>query len=99
VNGVQNRALRAKLRYRHVKIRTTHGLTIPYLEGWHAIADEPHLRLRQLGSNDDVAALPVARNAARANRLLLFDLMASKRQIRANRLNAQKSTRAAHGHR
>src|SRR5919108_2207744 len=35
----QNRALRAKLRYRHVKTRNTNGLTIPYLEGWHAIAE------------------------------------------------------------
>jgi len=38
-NDTQNRALRAKLRYRYVKFRNTNGLTIPYLEGWHAIAE------------------------------------------------------------
>ena len=35
----QRQALKAKLRYRHVKTRTSHGTPIKYVEGWHAIAE------------------------------------------------------------
>ena len=35
----QRRALTAKLRYRHVKTRTSNGTPIRYVEGWHAIAE------------------------------------------------------------
>ena len=35
----QRQALNAKLRYRHVKMRANHGATIPYVEGWHVIAE------------------------------------------------------------
>ena len=35
----QRSALKAKLRYRHVKMRANHGTSIPYVEGWHAIAE------------------------------------------------------------
>ena len=35
----QQEALKAKLRYRHVKTRASHGTSINYVEGWHAIAE------------------------------------------------------------
>ncbi len=35
----QRQALKAKLRYRHVKIRANNGSSISYVEGWHAIAE------------------------------------------------------------
>ena len=35
----QRQALKAKLRYRHVKMRANAGTSIPYVEGWHAIAE------------------------------------------------------------
>ncbi len=35
----QCQALKAKLRYRHVKTRVSHGATIAYVEGWHVIAE------------------------------------------------------------
>ena len=35
----QRQALKAKLRYRHVKTRANHGASISYVEGWHAIAE------------------------------------------------------------
>src|SRR6476659_3687083 len=35
----QRRALRAKLKYRHVKTRSSQGATLSYLEGWHVIAE------------------------------------------------------------
>ena len=35
----QRQALKAKLRYRHVKTRANHGVSISYVEGWHAIAE------------------------------------------------------------
>ena len=35
----QQQALKAKLRYRHVKTRANHGASISYVEGWHAIAE------------------------------------------------------------
>ena len=35
----QRQALKAKLRYRHVKTRPSNGAAISYVEGWHAIAE------------------------------------------------------------
>ncbi len=35
----QCQALKAKLRYRHVKTRASNGATIAYVEGWHVIAE------------------------------------------------------------
>ena len=35
----QRQALKAKLRYRHVKMRASHGAALSYVEGWHAIAE------------------------------------------------------------
>jgi DNA recombination protein Rad52 len=35
----QAKALRAKLRHQHVKVRETAGTTIAYVEGWHVIAE------------------------------------------------------------
>ena len=35
----QRQALKAKLRYRHVKTRPNNGAGISYVEGWHAIAE------------------------------------------------------------
>ena len=35
----QTRALKAKLRRRHVKTRSAHGASFAYIEGWHAIAE------------------------------------------------------------
>ena len=35
----QREALRAKLRVRHVRNRLSNGTTIPYVEGWHVIAE------------------------------------------------------------
>ncbi len=35
----QCQALKAKLRYRHVKTRASQGATIAYVEGWHVIAE------------------------------------------------------------
>ncbi len=35
----QRRALKAKLRYRHVKTRANGGTPISYIEGWHVIAE------------------------------------------------------------
>ena len=35
----QCQALKAKLRFRHVKTRASHGATIAYVEGWHIIAE------------------------------------------------------------
>jgi DNA recombination protein Rad52 len=35
----QRRALQSKLSYRHVKTRSSNGTTIPYVEGWHVIAE------------------------------------------------------------
>ncbi len=38
-NAQQRDALKAKLRFRHVKTRENNGLTLAYIEGWHAIAE------------------------------------------------------------
>lgn len=35
----QTEALRAKLRHQHVKTRESNGAAIPYVEGWHAVAE------------------------------------------------------------
>jgi DNA recombination protein Rad52 len=35
----QQQALKAKLRYRHVKTRASNGTPISYVEGWHVIAE------------------------------------------------------------
>jgi DNA recombination protein Rad52 len=35
----QREALKAKLRVRHVRSRLSNGATIPYVEGWHVIAE------------------------------------------------------------
>jgi len=35
----QREALKAKLRVRHVRSRLSNGTTIPYVEGWHVIAE------------------------------------------------------------
>jgi DNA recombination protein Rad52 len=35
----QREALKAKLRIRHVRSRLSNGTTIPYVEGWHVIAE------------------------------------------------------------
>ncbi len=35
----QRQALQAKLRYRHVKMRSSNGAQLAYVEGWHAIAE------------------------------------------------------------
>ncbi len=35
----QCQALKAKLKYRHVKTRASNGATIAYVEGWHVIAE------------------------------------------------------------
>jgi DNA recombination protein Rad52 len=35
----QRQALKAKLRYRHVKTRASNGTPISYVEGWHVIAE------------------------------------------------------------
>ena len=35
----QQQALKAKLRYRHVRTRASHGTSISYVEGWHTIAE------------------------------------------------------------
>ena len=35
----QCQALKAKLRYRHVKTKASNGATIAYVEGWHVIAE------------------------------------------------------------
>ena len=35
----QRQALKAKLSYRHVKTRASNGAPIPYVEGWHVIAE------------------------------------------------------------
>ena len=35
----QRRSLVAKLKYRHVKTRSSQGSTLSYLEGWHVIAE------------------------------------------------------------
>ena len=35
----QRQALKAKLRYRHVKMRANNGAPISYVEGWHVIAE------------------------------------------------------------
>jgi recombination DNA repair RAD52 pathway protein len=35
----QAKALRAKLRHQHVKVRESAGTTIAYVEGWHVIAE------------------------------------------------------------
>ena len=35
----QRQALNAKLRYRHVKMRSSNGAQLAYVEGWHAIAE------------------------------------------------------------
>jgi DNA recombination protein Rad52 len=35
----QRQALQAKLRVRHVRSRLSNGTTIPYVEGWHVIAE------------------------------------------------------------
>jgi recombination DNA repair RAD52 pathway protein len=35
----QRQALKAKLSYRHVKTRAGNGTPIPYVEGWHVIAE------------------------------------------------------------
>lgn len=35
----QRAALKAKLRFRHVKTRESNGATLTYLEGWHVIAE------------------------------------------------------------
>ena len=37
--GEQQQALKAKLRYRHVKTRPSNGTPISYVEGWHVIAE------------------------------------------------------------
>ena len=36
---IQTKALEAKLRHRWVKTRESQGSTVPYVEGWHAIAE------------------------------------------------------------
>jgi recombination DNA repair RAD52 pathway protein len=38
-SNTQQQALKAKLRYRHVKTRTNNGTQISYVEGWHVIAE------------------------------------------------------------
>jgi hypothetical protein len=38
-NTKQRRSLAAKLKYRHVKTRSSQGATLSYLEGWHVIAE------------------------------------------------------------
>ena len=38
-NIKQRRSLTAKLKYRHVKTRSSQGATLSYLEGWHVIAE------------------------------------------------------------
>ena len=38
-NDKQRRALKAKLRWRHVKTRTSTSGTVAYVEGWHVIAE------------------------------------------------------------
>jgi DNA recombination protein Rad52 len=38
-NDEQREALKAKLRVRHVRNRLSNGTTIPYVEGWHVIAE------------------------------------------------------------
>ena len=35
----QRDALKAKLRVRHVRSRLSNGTMIPYVEGWHVIAE------------------------------------------------------------
>ena len=35
----QRQALNAKLRYRHVKMRSSNGAQMAYVEGWHAISE------------------------------------------------------------
>lgn len=35
----QRQALNAKLRYRHVKMRSSNGAQLAYVEGWHAISE------------------------------------------------------------
>jgi recombination DNA repair RAD52 pathway protein len=35
----QRQALKGKLRHRHVKTRANNGAPIPYVEGWHVIAE------------------------------------------------------------
>ena len=35
----QRRSLAAKLKYQHVKTRSSQGNTLSYLEGWHVIAE------------------------------------------------------------
>ena len=35
----QQQALKAKLRYRHVRTRASNGAPISYVEGWHVIAE------------------------------------------------------------
>ena len=35
----QREALKAKLRIQHVRSRLSNGTTIPYVEGWHVIAE------------------------------------------------------------
>ncbi len=38
-NDIQNKALSAKLNAKHVKTRKKDGITLSYIEGWHAIAE------------------------------------------------------------
>ena len=38
-NTQQRRSLAAKLKYRHVKTRSSQGAILSYLEGWHVIAE------------------------------------------------------------
>ena len=35
----QRQALKAKLSYRHIKTRSSNGTSLPYVEGWHVIAE------------------------------------------------------------
>jgi recombination DNA repair RAD52 pathway protein len=35
----QRQALNAKLRHRHVKMRSSNGAQLAYVEGWHAISE------------------------------------------------------------
>ena len=38
-NETQNKALAAKLNSKHVKTRDKGGITLSYIEGWHAISE------------------------------------------------------------
>ena len=73
----QQQALKAKLRYRHVKMRANNGTPISYVDGWHVIA-----RLRLLGPADSVTPLSMEGDTAWRDDLFLYGEGARHRACR-----------------